>query len=74
MSMLCRCVVIEDSNIGLRAAKAAGMSCIVTTSSYTVDEDFGLADAVFDCIGEGSSANFTLQDFVSPGKLVSFAV
>ena len=27
-----RCVVIEDSHIGLRAAKAAGMRCVVTTS------------------------------------------
>lgn len=41
-----RCVVIEDSNNGLRAAKAAGMACIVTVSSYTADEDFTLADRV----------------------------
>ncbi len=76
-----RCVVIEDSHIGLRAAKAAGMRCVVTTSgcvpwracgrvaalrcrivadaspplcgrSYTADEDFAAADAVFDCIGD----------------------
>jgi beta-phosphoglucomutase-like phosphatase (HAD superfamily) len=26
------CVVVEDSNIGLSAAKAAGMKCIVTKS------------------------------------------
>ncbi len=41
-----RCVVIEDSNNGLNAAKAAGMACIVTVSSYTADEDFSLADRV----------------------------
>lgn len=40
------CVVIEDSNNGLRAAKAAGMACVVTVSSYTADEDFTLADRV----------------------------
>ena len=40
------CVVIEDSNNGLRAARAAGMRCIVTISSYTGDEDFSLADRV----------------------------
>ena len=34
------CVVIEDSHIGLTAARAAGMHCIVTKSAYTVDEDF----------------------------------
>lgn len=30
--VLCRCVVVEDSAIGLAAAKAAGMKCIVTKS------------------------------------------
>lgn len=29
---MCRCVVVEDSAIGLAAAKAAGMTCIVTKS------------------------------------------
>ncbi|UPA27384.1 HAD family hydrolase [Shinella oryzae] len=42
------CVVIEDSNNGLRAAKAAGMHCVVTISSYTGEEDFSLADRVVD--------------------------
>ncbi|GLC45128.1 hypothetical protein PLESTM_001691400 [Pleodorina starrii] len=49
-----RCVVVEDSRIGLRAAKAAGMTCIVTKSSYTTDEDFSGADAVFSSLGEDS--------------------
>ena len=40
------CVVIEDSHIGLSAAKAAGMSCVVTVSHYTADEDFAAADRV----------------------------
>lgn len=40
------CVVIEDSHNGLAAAKAAGMNCIVTKSSYTAEEDFRLADIV----------------------------
>ena len=48
-----RCVVIEDSNIGLRAAKAAGMACIVTRSSYTAAEDFNLADRVVDDLDQG---------------------
>jgi HAD superfamily hydrolase (TIGR01509 family) len=41
-----RCVVVEDSHIGLTAAKAAGMSCIVTRSAFTAEEDFRLADIV----------------------------
>ncbi|CAM0910555.1 unnamed protein product [Alopecurus aequalis] len=55
------CVVVEDSNIGLSAAKAAGMKCIVTKSGYTSDEDFVIADAVFDCIGDPPEGRFDLQ-------------
>ncbi|MCA3444712.1 MAG: HAD-IA family hydrolase [Rhodobacter sp.] len=47
------CVVIEDSNIGLRAAKGAGMRCIVTRSTYTRDEDFTGADRVVDDLDQG---------------------
>jgi phosphoglycolate phosphatase-like HAD superfamily hydrolase len=68
-SLVCRCVVIEDSHIGCKAAKAAGMHCIVTTSSYTADEDFSGADAVFECIGEGSNASFSMADLKGRGKL-----
>ncbi|VAI89221.1 unnamed protein product [Triticum turgidum subsp. durum] len=55
------CVVVEDSNIGLSAAKAAGMKCIVTKSGYTADEDFVIADAVFDCIGDPPEGRFDLE-------------
>ncbi|XP_075494075.1 CBBY-like protein [Primulina tabacum] len=54
------CVVVEDSAIGLAAAKAAGMKCIVTKSGYTGDEDFSNADAVFDCIGDSPEEGFDL--------------
>ena len=40
-----RCVVVEDSRIGLAAAKAAGMRCVVTESHYTRGEDFRIAGA-----------------------------
>jgi HAD superfamily hydrolase (TIGR01509 family) len=48
-----QCMVIEDSNNGLRAAKSAGMHCIVTRSTYTVDEDFRTADKVVNHLDEG---------------------
>ena len=48
-----RALVIEDSNIGLRAAKAAGLNCVVTKSSYTEDEDFAPADLVVNDLGSG---------------------
>jgi HAD superfamily hydrolase (TIGR01509 family) len=35
-----QCVVIEDSMVGLRAAVAANMKCIITYTSSTADQDF----------------------------------
>lgn len=63
-----RCVVIEDSKIGLAAGKAAGMRVVVTESYYTKGEDFSGADAVFDCIGDEGSENFSLSDLTTPGS------
>jgi HAD superfamily hydrolase (TIGR01509 family) len=45
------CVVVEDSRIGLLAARAAGMACIVTKSTYTGGEDFTEAQLVVDDMG-----------------------
>jgi len=55
------CVVIEDSRNGLLAAKAAGMVCVVTTSSYTAGEDFSEADAVFAELGHDARTGVTLD-------------
>jgi len=48
-----RCVVVEDSHIGLTAARAADMHCIVTRSTYTGEEDFSAADIVVDHLDQG---------------------
>mmetsp|Transcript_36440 Transcript_36440/g.89762 ORF Transcript_36440/g.89762 Transcript_36440/m.89762 type:complete len:310 (+) Transcript_36440:28-957(+) len=48
------CLVIEDSRIGLMAAKAAKMSCIVTKSTYTKNEDFKDAELVVDDLDSGN--------------------
>ena len=48
-----RCWVVEDSEIGLKAAKAAGMSCCVTKSVYTADEDFTGADLCINNLDQG---------------------
>lgn len=42
-----QCLVIEDSERGLRAAKAAGLACWVIPSGLTVGGDFQAADAVW---------------------------
>lgn len=48
-----QCVVVEDSHIGLSAAKAAGAHCIVTKSTYTQDEDFAAAEKVVSDLEQG---------------------
>jgi HAD superfamily hydrolase (TIGR01509 family) len=52
------CVVIEDSHIGLKAAKSAGMRCIVTKSAYTQGEDFTGADTVVPDLDAGIDLPF----------------
>ena len=57
------CVVIEDSIVGLKAAKAAGMKCIITYTDSTKKEDF---------YGQGADAKLeslkgvSLQDIFDP--------
>lgn len=48
-----KCVVVEDSHIGLSAAKAAGMNCIITISAYTASENFDAADHVVSNLDQG---------------------
>ena len=60
--------MVEDSEIGLAAARAAGMRCVVTRSAYTQAEAFAGADAVFDCIGEKGEERFSLDDVSTPGS------
>jgi beta-phosphoglucomutase-like phosphatase (HAD superfamily) len=56
-----KCVIVEDSEIGLGAAKAAGIKCIVTKSSYTANEDFDGADMIVDELGDDPLTGVTLQ-------------
>lgn len=56
-----KCVVVEDSHIGLGAAKAAGIACIVTKSSYTANEDFTKADMIVDELGDDPTTGVTLE-------------
>ena len=45
-------IVIEDSRHGLLAARGAGLSCVVTISSYTAAEDFSEAALVLSSLGD----------------------
>jgi beta-phosphoglucomutase len=42
------CLAIEDSETGLRAAKAAGLRCIVVPCEFTKRQDFSQADMVLE--------------------------
>jgi len=46
------CVVVEDSENGVTAGKAAGMYVIATTNFYTEKEDLSQADIVVSCLGD----------------------
>jgi HAD superfamily hydrolase (TIGR01509 family) len=46
------CLVIEDSERGLRAAKAAGLTCWVVPSALTAGSSFALADRGFESLPE----------------------
>uniref|UniRef100_A0A7S0GHW2 Uncharacterized protein n=1 Tax=Proboscia inermis TaxID=420281 RepID=A0A7S0GHW2_9STRA len=60
-----RCVIVEDTNIGLRAAMAAEIACCVTKSSYTGDEDFTGADLVVEELGDDREGVVTLENLSS---------
>jgi HAD superfamily hydrolase (TIGR01509 family) len=57
-----RCLVVEDSRNGLLAAVRAGMTCVITQSTYTVDEDFTEAAAVYADLGDPPDRHVTLGD------------
>lgn len=56
------CMVIEDSRNGLRAALGAGLPTLVTTSTYTVEEDFTGAAKVVSELGDEPNVNVRLAD------------
>jgi HAD superfamily hydrolase (TIGR01509 family) len=51
-----RCVAVEDSANGLRAALGAGIATLIVRSLYTQTEDFSGARAVFDGYADGQAA------------------
>lgn len=46
------CLAIEDSGHGIKAAKQAGLTCLITVNDYTQADDFSTACAVLDHLGE----------------------
>jgi HAD superfamily hydrolase (TIGR01509 family) len=65
------CVVIEDSEIGLRAATSAGLRTIVTVSGFTRAEHFSGASLVVSSLGDPApgEASTVLEDPLGLGDL-----
>ena len=61
------CVVIEDSRNGLLASLGAGMPTLITTSTYTKDEDFKGAAKVVPELGDPPKVLVTLNDLKAIG-------
>lgn len=55
-------IVVEDSANGLRAALAAGLTTMVTVSSYTAEDDFTGAALVVSSLGEAPSEKTRVID------------
>jgi len=53
---------IEDSAIGLQAAQAAGLRCVVVVNDYTREQDFRGADLVLDGFGDPNTPAVVLAD------------
>lgn len=63
---------IEDSLNGLRAAKAAGLACVIVVNGYTHEQDFAAADLVLDSFGGRDGDARVLSDPLAldpPGRL-----
>lgn len=56
------CVVVEDSRNGLLASLGAGMPTLITTSTYTKNEDFEGAAKVVPELGDPPKVLVTLKD------------
>lgn len=56
------CIVIEDSRNGLLAATRAGLACLITTSTYTQNEDFSEAVGVVPELGDPPNVRITLEN------------
>lgn len=60
-------VVVEDSEEGLKASRAADIPCVVVVNGYTADHDLAEADVVLDGFGEPDAPANVLADRAGTG-------
>jgi len=68
----CAAPAIEDSDNGLRAARAAGLRCVIVVNDYTREQDFAAADLVLEGFGRPDAPASVLADpheLDPPGRL-----
>lgn len=56
------CVVVEDSRNGLLASSGAGIPTLITTSTYTAEEDFSEAARIVPELGDEPNVLITIED------------
>jgi HAD superfamily hydrolase (TIGR01509 family) len=61
------CLVIEDSEKGIAAAKAAGMHVVATSNGYTEKEDLSSADVIVTCLGDAAGERGSMSKGAIPG-------
>jgi HAD superfamily hydrolase (TIGR01509 family) len=70
-------VVIEDSAIGLAAARSAGLATVITVSAYTRDEEFADAALVVSSLGDAATGEparvLTAAVDAAPGSEIRLA-
>jgi beta-phosphoglucomutase-like phosphatase (HAD superfamily) len=59
------CLVIEDSRNGMLAALGADLACLITTSTYTREEDFSGAALVIAELGDPPAAHLRLEELAA---------
>ena len=66
-----QCIAVEDSELGLNSALAAGLDTVVTVSSYTKLQNFTGASVVLSDLGEPSKPFTVLSGNADGNKLVN---
>jgi HAD superfamily hydrolase (TIGR01509 family) len=69
-----RVVVIEDSRNGLVAARAAGLTCVITVNDFTAGEDFAEAALVVSALGDPGgeqAAVLANRSHATPGSWIT---
>ena len=59
-------LIIEDSEIGVKAGKAAGCTVIATYNGYTEQEDLSPADFIVSCLGDPEGEKATIKKAAFP--------